>query len=137
MVLVAKQAAELYLAIVGGAYSLAGLVALIANTRLLLMAADHTEFRQSRADVETDSIMFAFAAACLTAGVGIHKFRRWGLVLAAIVGVLAIVEAVSVSTIDPWEYHNFTIALPLALIMFWAMLPPTWAVFSERSLKSS
>jgi hypothetical protein len=137
LVLVAKHAAELYLIIVGGAYSLAGLVALIANTRLLLMATDRTEFRESRADIGMNSIMFVFAAACLAAGLGIHKFRRWGLVLAAIVGVFVILEAMSASAIDPWEYHNFTIALPLVLIMIWAMSPPTWAVFSERSLKNS
>ena len=137
LVLVAKHAAELYLIIVGGAYSLAGLVALIANIRLLLMATDRTEFRESRADIGTNLIMLAFASACLTAGLGIQKFRRWGLVLAAIVGVFAIVEAISVSAIDPWEYHNLTIALPLVLIMIWAMSPPTWTVFSERSLKNS
>jgi hypothetical protein len=137
LVLVAKHAAELYLIIVGGAYSLAGLVALIGNTRFLFTAIDRAEIRESRADVGTNLIMFAFAAASLTAGLGIHKFRRWGLVLAAIVGVFAILEAVSASAIDPWEFHNFTIALPLALIMIWAMSPPTWTVFSERSLKNS
>ena len=137
LVLVAKHAAELYLIIVGGAYSLAGLVALIANTRLLLMATDRVELRESRADVGTNLIMLAFASACLTAGLGIHRFRRWGLVLAAIVGIFAILEAISASAIDPWEYHNFTIALPLVLIMIWAMSPPTWMVFSERSLKNS
>jgi hypothetical protein len=137
LVLVAKRAAELYLIIVGGAYSLTGLVALIANTRLLLMATDRTELRESRADVGTNLIMFAFAAAGLTAGLAIHKFRRWGLVLAAIVGVFAIVETISASAIDPWEFHNFTITLPLVLIMIWAMSPPTWMVFSERSLKTS
>ncbi|HTZ33170.1 MAG TPA: hypothetical protein VMH31_11970 [Methylomirabilota bacterium] len=137
IVLALKPLAELYLIIVGGAYSLAGFVAVIANTRLLLMATDRTELRDSRADVGTSLIMLAFAALALTAGIGILKFRRWGLALAAIAGVCGILEALSASTIDPWEYHNFTIALPLVLIMIWAMLPPTWVAFSERRLKST
>jgi peptidoglycan/LPS O-acetylase OafA/YrhL len=84
-----------------------------------------------------NGVLFAAGGATLIAGVGIHKSRRWALALAAILGALAITEAVAGSAIDPWEYHNFTIALPMAAIMMWALLPPTWQLFSQRSSKIS
>lgn len=132
-----KRLVELYLIIVGGGYTLASAVALAVNAHSLLTTADRVELRDLRSDLGENSIMFAFAVATLIGGVGIYKYRRWALLLAAVLGVLAIMEAVAASAIDPWEYHNFTIALPMAAIMVWALLPPTWMMFTGRSMKIS
>ena len=132
-----KHPAELYLLIVGGGYSLSALVALILNTHSLLKYTDRIEFKDLRADLGENCIMFLVATVALIAGVGIYKYRLWGLLLAAVLGVLAIWESVAASAIDPWEYHNFTIGLPMAVIMIWALLPPTWVMFKEQSVETS
>jgi len=132
-----KQAVELYLISVGGAYTLSALVALISNTHWLLTSTDRTEVRGLRSDIGDNSIMLVAAGATLIAGVGIHKYRSWALVLAAVLGVMAIAESVAASAVDPWEYHNFMIGLPMAGIMIWALLPPTWVKFKQRSVRTS
>ncbi len=132
-----KHLVELYLIIVGGGYTLASVFALAVNAHSLLTSTDRIELRDLRSDLGENSIMFAFAAATLIGGVGIYKYRPWGLLLAVVLGVMAITEAVTVSAIDPWEYHNFTIGLPMAAIMIWALLPPTWVMFKQRSVKTS
>ena len=134
---VVKRVVELYLIIVGGGYTLASVVALAVNGHSLFTTADRIELRDLRSDLGENSVMFVFAAATLTGGVGIYKYRRWGLLLAAVLGVMAIAESVAASAIDPWEYHNFTIGLPMAAIMIWALLPPTWVLFKQRSVKPS
>ena len=116
---------------------MSGLVALILNTRTLLASSDRIEVKDVRSELGENSLMLIAAAATFVAGVGIHKYRRWALVLAAVMGVLAILESVAAGAIDPWEYHNFTIGLPMAAIMIWALLPPTWLMFKERSGKTS
>jgi hypothetical protein len=131
-----KRFVELYLIIVGGGYTLASGVALAANGHWLLTTTDRIELRDLRSDLRENSIMFAFAAATLIGGVGIYKYRRWGLLLAAVLGITAIAETVAVSAIDPWEYHNFMIGLPMAAIMIWALLPPTWIMFKQRIVKT-
>ena len=132
-----KRFVELYLIIVGGGYTLASIVALAVNAHSLLTTADRIELRDLRSDLGENSVMFAFAAAALIGGVAVYKYRRWGLLLAAVLGVMAIAESVAASAIDPWEYHNFTIGLPMAAIMIWALLPPTWVKFKQRSVKPS
>jgi hypothetical protein len=134
---VVKRLVELYLIIVGGGYTLASAVALAMNGHSLLTTADRIELRDLRSDLGENSIMFAFAAATLIGGVGIYKYRPWGLLLAVVLGILAIAESVAASAIDPWEYHNFTIGLPMAAIMIWAMLPPTWVMFKRQRMKIS
>jgi hypothetical protein len=123
--------------IVGGGYTLASVVALAVNGHSLLTTADRIELRDLRSDLGENSIMFAFAAATLIGGVGIYQYHRWGLLLATALGVLAIMESANVSAVDPWEYHNFTIGLPMAAIMVWALLPPTWVMFKQRSVRTS
>ena len=123
--------------IVGGGYALASIVVLAVNAHSLLTTADRIELRDLRSDLGENSVRFAFAAAELIGGVGVYKYRRWGVLLAAVLGVMAIAESVAASAIDPWEYHNFTIGLPLAAIMMWALLPPTWVKFKQRSVKPS
>jgi hypothetical protein len=132
-----KHAVELYLIIVGGAYTLTAVVALIYNTQWLLTSTEQAELRNLRSEIGDNCIMLVAAAATLTAGVGIYKYRTWGLVLAAVTGLMAIAESVAASAIDPWEYHNFMIGPPMAAIMIWALLPPTWTMFKQRSLKIS
>jgi hypothetical protein len=131
-----KRFVELYLIIVGGGYTLASGVALAVNGHWLLTTTDRIELRDLRSDLRENSIMFAFAAATLIGGVGIYRYRRWGLLLAAVLGITAIAETVAVSAIDPWEYHNFMIGLPMAAIMIWALLPPTWIMFKQRIVKT-
>jgi hypothetical protein len=125
------------LIIVRGGYTLASVVALAVNAHSLLTTADRIELRDLHSDLGENLTMFAFAAATFMGGVGIYKCRRWGLLLAAVLGVMAIAESVAASAIDPWEYHNFTIGLPMAAIMIWALLPPTWAKFKPQSVKPS
>ncbi len=134
---VVKRVVELYLIIVGGGYTLASVVALAVNGHSLFTTADRIELRDLRSELGENSVMFVFAAATLMGGLGIYKYRRWGLLLAAVLGVTAIAESVAASAIDPWEYHNFTIGLPMAAIMIWALLPPTWVLFKQRSVKPS
>jgi hypothetical protein len=121
-----KKVAELYLIIVGGAYTLAALVALIANAA-----------SAGREETGENWIMLTVSGPILTAGIGIRMYRWWGLVLAGIMGILVTEYFVTQSSIDPWEYHNFTIALPMAAILVWVMLPPTWREFKRRSLEAS
>ena len=127
-----KQAAELYLIVVGGAYTLAAIVGTLSNMHWLLTSTDRDELRTVRSDIGENVIMLLAAGATLTAGIGIHKYRPWGLVLAAIVGGLAILESLRASAIDLMEYHNFIIGLPMAAIMVWTMLPATWAKFKQE-----
>jgi len=132
-----KHPAELYLIIAGGGYSLSAFVALILNARTLFASTDRIEVKDLRIELGENSVMLIVATAALIAGVGIHQYRLWGLFLAAVLGVLAILESVTASKIDPWEFHNFTIGVPMAAIMIWALLPPTWTMFRQRSVKSS
>ena len=132
-----KHFAELYLIIAGGGYTLASLVALSVNTRALLTSADRVELRDLRADLGENCFILVAAGLTLTAGLGIHKYRWWGLLLAAVLGALAVAGGLVWSVTDPWEYHNFTIALPMAAILVWAILPPTWVQFKRQSVKAS
>jgi hypothetical protein len=108
------------------------LVAFIANAHEVFASAGRIGISDFREDLGENTIMFAVSAATLIAGVGIHKYRRWALALAAVLGVLMILEAAREWEMDPWDFHNFTIALPMAAIMIWALLPPTWTVFTQR-----
>jgi hypothetical protein len=132
-----KHAVELYLIIVGGGYTLTSVVALIYNAQWLLTSSEQAEIRGLRSEISDNCIMLIAAAATLSAGVGIYKYRRWGLVLAAVMSLAAIAECVAASAIEPWEYHTFTIGLPMAAIMLWALLPPTWGKFQQESTKIS
>lgn len=133
----AKQAVELYLIIVGGAYTLAAIVATLSNMHWLLTSTDRDELRTVRSDIGENATMLFAAGATLIAGIGIYKYRPWGLVLAATMGGLAILESLHASAIDPMEYHNLIIGLPMAAIMIWALLPATWAKFKQGSVRAS
>jgi len=128
-----KRPAGLYLLIAGGGYALAGLVALLVNGRSLLTTVDHGGVRDLRSDLGGNGVTFAAGGATLIAGAGMHKLRRWAPALAAILGALAITEAVAASAIDPRQYHNFTVAWAMAAILLWALLPRTGHLFSQRS----
>jgi hypothetical protein len=132
-----KHVVELYLVIVGGAYTLTAVVALIANTHFLLTSPEKSEIREVRGDVSENWIMLVFASLILTSGVGVRLCRRWGLVLAAVMGIFTVRYALTQMRIDPWEYHTFTIALPMLGILVWTLLPMTWREFERRSLKAS
>ncbi len=119
-----KKFAELYLLIVGGGYALAFLVGLIANGL-------DDDFRNS-------AVAFLVAVSFLAAGIGIYRFRRWGLVLAMIMAVLTVAYSVSQRrSFGVWDYHDFTITLPMVGIFVWAILPPTWAKFSKREIEAA
>ena len=119
----AKHLIELYLIIVVGGYALAFLVGFIANG---LTDGDFGEMPG-----------FLVALTCLTAGIGIYRVRPWGLVLAIIMAVLIIFYSVSERRLmGVWDYHDFTITLPMALVLVWALLPPTWAEFQKREIKT-
>ena len=132
-----KKIVELYLIIVGGAYTLTALVALIANAHYLLTSEDRKEIQELHSNIGDNWIMLAVAGLILTAGVGVKMSRWWGLLLAGVMGIAMIGYAVTQSRMDPWEYHNFTIAMPMAAILLWAMLPATWQEFKRRSFKAS
>ncbi len=133
-----RRFAELYLIIVGGAYTLAALVALLLNMRPLLQTSDAGEIRAIRGDLREGFLMLIPSALILVAGIGVHNYRWWGLVLTAGMGILAVGYGVTWELTNPeWDYHTFTIVLPMALILAWAMLPPTWVEFKRRSFKTS
>ncbi len=131
-----KHFAELYLIIVGGGYTLVSVVALVLNMHTIYTSAYPVEARDLRG-LNENLFLFLGAAPTLIAGIGIHRCRWWGLLLAGAVGVVAITSALVTSQVDPWEYHNFTVALPMALILIWAILPPTWVEFKRHCLKAS
>jgi hypothetical protein len=134
-----KGFAELYLIIVGGAYTLTALVALILNTRTLLQTADAGEVRTLRGDLSDNCLMLVAAALILAAGVGVHRYRWWGLVLATGMGILAVGYGAIGGLANPliWDYHIFTIVLPMAVILVWAVLPITWLEFKRQGVKTS
>jgi hypothetical protein len=134
-----KQFAELYLLIVGGAYTLSALVALVLNARTLFQTADPGEVRTIRTDLLENWLMFIPAALILLAGIGVRGYRWWGLVLAAGMGILAVGHGLQWELTHPgiWDYHDFTIVLPMAAILVWAILPPTWLEFKRQSLRAS
>ena len=132
-----KHVVELYLIIVGGAFTLTALVALIANTHFLLTSTEKSEIREVRGDIGENWVMLVFASLILTSGIGVRMCRRWGLVLAGVMGIVTIGYALTQMRIDPWEYHTFTIALPMLGILVWTLLPTTWREFEGRSLKTS
>jgi hypothetical protein len=132
-----RYVVELYLVIVGGAYTLTALVALIANTHFLLTSAEKSEIREVRGDIGEKWIMLVLASLILTSGVGVYLRRRWGLVLAGVMGICAVGYALTQMRMDGWEYHTFTIALPMLGILLCTLLPMTWREFEGRSLETS
>ena len=132
-----KHVVELYLIIVGGAYALTALVGLLANTRFLLASMDAMEIRETRSDIGQNSILLGSAGLLLASGIGVRMYRKWGLILATGLGVCAIASAVVQIKKNPWDYHHFTIGLPMAGILVWSLLPVTWREFERGSLQTS
>jgi len=134
-----RSFAEFYLIIVGGGYTLAASVALILNTRTLLQTADADEIRAFRGDLSESLLMLVPAALILAAGIGVHRYRWWGLVLAAGMGILAVGYGTIGGLANPlvWDYHIFTIVFPMAVILVWAVLPITWLEFKRQGVKTS
>jgi hypothetical protein len=132
-----KKFAELYLIIVGGGYTLASSVGLVVNTKGFLRCTDEIEAKAFRQDVTEGLVMFVFAALLLAAGVGIHKSRLWGLVLAAGMGILTVGYSLVQNSSGLSDYHDFTIALPMGLIFIWAVLPHTWLEFTRQGIRAS
>jgi hypothetical protein len=123
-----KHVVELYLIIVGGAFTLTALVALIANTHFLLTSTEKSEIREVRGDIGENWVMLVFASLILTSGIGVRMCRRWGLVLAGVMGIVTIGYALTHMRIDP---------LPMLGTLVWTLLPTTWREFEGRSLKTS
>jgi hypothetical protein len=120
-----RHVVELYLVIVGGAYTLTALVALIANTHFLLTSAEKSEIREVRGDIGEKWIMLVFASLILTSGVGLYLRRR------------SVGYALTQMRMYGWEYHTFTIGLPMLGILLCTLLPMTWREFEGRSLETS
>jgi peptidoglycan/LPS O-acetylase OafA/YrhL len=132
-----KRFAELYLIIVGGAYALAALVALVLNTRTLSQTTDKGEIETFRGDINENCLMLIPSALILVAGVGVRRSRLWGLILALGMAVLVIAYSLVQNAKGISDYHDFTVALPMAVIFLWGILPPTWLTFKRLGVKPS
>lgn len=134
-----KHLAELYLIIVGGAYTLAGAVELVYNTQVTLQSSDPEERRSWSKDVN-EALMFLIPSPLIfAAGLGVLKNRSWGLLLAIGMGIVTLGYGLFWEFNHPGEFdeHNFTIVLPMTLILIWALLPSTWLEFKRGSVKTS
>jgi hypothetical protein len=122
--------------IVGGGYSLSALVALILNTRALYHGQLEGDPPGIRADVKENLIMLIPSALVFAAGMGIHKQRRWGLVLTGAMSFLAVGFGIhenlkfygKIFAPDP---SLLTIVLPMAAIAAWTVWPGTWVQFEK------
>ena len=132
-----KKFAELYLIIAGGGYTLASAASLFVNAKSFLQCTDEVEAKAFRQDVTNDFLMFFVASLVLMAGVGIHKSRLWGLGLTVAMAVLTVGYTLVQHTKGMFDYHDFTIALPMGLIFIWAILPPTWLEFRGQGVRTS
>ncbi len=117
--------------IVGGGYSLSALVALILNTRSLDRGQLEGDPSGIRADVKENLIMLFPSAVIFAAEVGVHKQRRWGLVLAGAMSFLAVGFGIRENLtfygkIFAPDASLFTIVLPMAAIAAWTVWPGTW-----------
>jgi hypothetical protein len=132
-----KKFAELYLTIGGGGYTLASSVGVVVNARNFLQNTDEVEAKLFRQDVTESIILFLFASLAFAAGIGIQKYRRWGLLLAIGMAMLTVGYSLVQNVKGLSDYHDFTMALPMAVIFVWGILPPTWLEFKQKSLKTA
>lgn len=132
-----KKFAELYLIVVGGGYTLVSAVGVVLSTKNFLQNTDEINAKLFRQDITEGLILFFFASMALAAGIGIQKYRVWGLVLTVGVAISAVGYSLIQNAVGLSNYHDFTIALPMAVIFVWGVLPPTWLEFKQKSLKTA
>ena len=132
-----KQFSQLYLVLVGGGYALAGFVGLVVSIKDFVQSSDESETRLLRNDMRVDFQLFFFALLFLIAGIGIYKSRLWGLVLALGLAIMVMGYSLFQNQHGMSDYHDFTIALPMAVIFLWGILPPTWLMFRRQDVKPS
>jgi hypothetical protein len=134
-----KHLVELYLIIVGGAYTLAGAVELVCNTQITLQSSDAEERRSWSKDVNEALLLLIPVPLIFAAGLGVLKNRPWGLLLVIGIGIVTLSYGLFWELNHPGDFdeHNFTIVLPMTLILIWALLPSTWLQFRQGSVKTS
>jgi hypothetical protein len=127
-----RRFARLYLIAVGGGFGLMAFVGLVENGSQMLRYGDERDIGYLRGV----SFGLVFSILVVVTGVGIHKYRLWALVLALTTGILAVATGFANVVSDPWNVYNFTVVLPMVLIVVWASLPATWLEFRQHGAKS-
>jgi hypothetical protein len=128
-----RRFARTYLVGMGGGFFLVTLIGLVENANTMSRPADKSDIQYLREAV-TALLVSLFT---LVAGVGIHKFQRWALALAAGIGILVVGFTSSGFVSDPLRPETFTILLPMVLIAVWACLPATWLEFRQQGAKTT
>jgi len=90
-----------------------------------------------RNDVRVESLLLLFALLFLTAGIGISKSRIWGFLLALGLAIATVMYSLIQNFQGFSDYHDFTIALPMFVILIWGMFPATWSLFGRQEVKLS
>jgi hypothetical protein len=121
----------LYLIAVGGGFGLVTFVGLVENGSQMLRYGDERDISYLRGA----SFGLVFSILVVVTGVGIHKYRLWALVVALTTGVLAVATGFANVVRDPWNVYNFTVVLPMVLIVVWASLQATWSEFRQHGAK--
>ena len=119
-----RRFARTYLVAMGAGFALVTVVGLVENAKMML-ALDKTDAQYLR----TSAMFFLVSSAAVVAGFAIHKFRRWGILLAAAIAVFVVVGYGAPHPVQP---ETFTIWLPMVLILLWAALPATWLQFKRQ-----
>jgi len=112
----------------GGGFALVTVAGLLLNAKMMLTAFDKNDAQYLR----TSALFFLVSSAAVVAGLAIHKFRQWGILLAAAIGVFVVGYSAPTLISGPVQPETFTILLPMVLILLWAALPATWLQFKRQ-----
>lgn len=123
-----RRFARTYLVAMGGGFALVTVLGLVTNAKMMFAAFDKSDAQYLR----TSALVFLVSSAALVAGFAIHKFRRWGILLAAAIGVFVVSYGAPTLISHPVQPETFTIWLPMVLILLWAALPATWLQFKRQ-----
>ena len=114
---------------------MAGFIGVAVNLNEFLRSTDPKEAMDYRNDVRVESLLLLFAVLFLAAGIGIIKSRIWGFFLALGLAVATVMYSLIQNSHGFSDYHDFTIALPMFVILIWGMFPDTWALFRRQEAK--
>ena len=123
-----RRFARTYLVAMGGGFALVTAIGLIENYKGLSPLSDKSDARYLR----ESGLALLISVLAVVAGFAIHKFRRWGILLAAAIGVFVVGHSAPTVIPNPVEPGTFTIWLPMVLILLWAALPATWLQFKRQ-----
>jgi len=117
----------------GGGFALVTLVGLVQNAKMMMLTFDKSDAQYLR---NSGFVLLISLTAVLT-GFAIHKFRRWGILLAAGISIVVVGYGAPSLIENPVQPETLTVFIPMVLILFWAGLPATWLQFKKQGAETT